>query len=201
MPRVTGCSRVPDPPARMMPFKGRIAVMSRVVSFRLRAGGREAEPATIVADAVGLIPRAMLEVPLHGRFQAALKTVVRPPAEIATEPARIDGVAAIVSWTIGDELFEIEIARNPTVPHRRIAARWAQFLERRADAIDNREVCLLVVGTDVVVLPRARRTQHEHDRRAMVLHVQPVADVATVPIDRQRSSVQGVQNRQGDQLL
>src|SRR3954467_9463084 len=125
MPRVTGCSLVPDPPARMMPFRGRVAVMSRIVSVRLRARGREAEPASIVADAVRLIPRRMLEVPLRRRVQPALETVVRPPAEIAAQPARIDGVATIVSRTIGDELFEIEIARNPTVTHRRITGRRA----------------------------------------------------------------------------
>src|SRR3954470_18766061 len=99
MPRVTGCSRVPDPPARMMPFRGCVAVMSRVVSVRLHARGREAEPATIVADAVRLIPRPMLQVPLRGRFQPALEAVVRPPAEIAAQPARIDGIATIVSRT------------------------------------------------------------------------------------------------------
>src|SRR4051794_21756919 len=126
MPRVTGCSRVPDPPARMMPFRGRVAVMSRVVGVRLHACGREAEPATIVADAVRLIPRPMLEVPLHRRFQPALETVVRPPPEIATQPARIDGVTAIVSGTIGDELLEIEIACDTTLPHRRITGWWAQ---------------------------------------------------------------------------
>src|SRR3954470_17279055 len=92
MPRVTGCRRVPDPPARMMPFKGRVAVMSREVSARLHVRGRETETVTIVADTVRVIPRAMFEVPPGGRFQPVLEIVVRPPAEIPAQPRRIDGV-------------------------------------------------------------------------------------------------------------
>src|SRR5207244_6304094 len=63
------------------------------------------------------------------------------------------------------------------------------------------EIGLLVVATDVVTLADAAVLEDLSDRRAMILHVQPIAYVATLTVDRQGLVDDGVQDHEGNELF
>src|SRR5262249_37246228 len=54
---------------------------------------------------------------------------------------------------------------------------------------------------DVLHLPRPALAEHGQDRAAVVVHVDPVADVAAVAVDRNGLAAHGVGQGQRDQLL
>lgn len=82
---------------------------------------------------------------------------------------RIDGIAHIVSLAVcnvGDEA------------HR--------LAELAADQFDDIDVFHLVVPTDVVHFPLFSLLKDEVDRFAVILHIQPVADVLPRAVDGER---------------
>ncbi len=67
--------------------------------------------------------------------------------------------------------------------------------------LDDFKVGRLVAATDIVGLTRAAVLQHQPDRFAVVVHVQPVPHLLPVPVDRQRFAAQGIQDHQRDQFF
>ena len=69
------------------------------------------------------------------------------------------------------------------------------------DSCRHLSVLALVVRTDVVDAARRAFAKHELDRGAVVLHVEPVADLPPVAVERKRLAVERVRDEQRDQLL
>lgn len=135
----------------------------------------------------------MGQVPLDGLADAAVEGFGGLPAEFALELARIDGVAPVVAGAVGDvaDLLFVGLA---------VGAR-AQFVEQRADGVDDLDVGLLVPAADVVGLAEPAGFEHAADGAAVVLHVEPVAHLHAVAIHGQRLAGQGVDDHQRDELL
>src|SRR5256885_1821431 len=133
----------------------------------------------------------MLEIPLHRFAQAVFECVRRCPSELAADLRRVDRVAAIVAGAIGDELLQ---------PSPALGA-GPQRIDRVADAIDNLQVRSLVAAADVVLLSEPAGSKYGQQSRAVVVHVQPVADMATVAVNRQRPVLDRVQDRERNQLF
>ena len=104
------------------------------------------------------------------------RTCVGRPAELAANLASVDRVSAIVARPVRHECLQVAIARPPF--QRRVGSGRPQRLERVADAIDDLHVGPFVAAADIVALARAPLLEHEQNSGAMVVHVQPVADVA-----------------------
>ena len=62
-------------------------------------------------------------------------------------------------------------------------------------------VLFFIVAAHIIDLTRLPMLQHDIDRLRMVLHIQPVADIFAVPIDRQCFSCQCIVDHERDQLL
>src|SRR5256885_13350105 len=62
-------------------------------------------------------------------------------------------------------------------------------------------VLVLFVCADVVDLPRLPLPEHDLDRRAMVVDVEPVPDLAPVSVERQWFAVEGVRHEERQKLL
>jgi len=77
----------------------------------------------------------------------------------------------------------------------------ADLVEDVADAVDDGDVLLLGVAPDVVRLAAPAPVHDRPDGLAVVLHVEPVADVAAVAVDGQGLALQGVEGDEGDELL
>jgi hypothetical protein len=91
---------------------------------------------------------------------------------------RVDGVAAVVARTILD-VSDQRFARAAV-------GQRTGLVEQRADRFHHHDVLTLGVAADVVGLAHAPGFKYTPDRGAVVAHIQPVAHVEAVAIDRQR---------------
>ena len=108
----------------------------------------------------------------------------RPPAELALQLGRVDGVAAVVAGAVGDPVEVLGVA-----PHG---------LE---DHAQDRDVVLLAVGSDEVGLPHAALREDVPDGAGVILGVDPVADVLAAAVELGAHAVDDVRDLPGDELL
>ena len=131
-----------------------------------------------------LPPVAMGQIPVDGLVDAIGELCLRQPAQLVVDLGGVDGVAHIVSLAVGDVGDE--------------ALRLAQLL---ADQLHDVDVPHLVVTADVVDLAHPAITEDEVDGLAVILHIQPVADIQPLAVHRQWLVIQRIGDHQWDQLL
>lgn len=165
-------------------------------ALRLRAGApRCASPGCgllalcAVTGLGGLLGRAppglVLDVPVDGLLQAPGEVGVgRPPAELALELRRVDGVAAVVAGAVGDPVEVLGVASH-----------------RLEDHAQDGDVVLLAISPDEVGLSHAALGEDVPDGRGVVLGVDPVADVLALPVELGADAVDDVRDLPGDELL
>ena len=108
----------------------------------------------------------------------------RPPAELALQLGRVDGVAAVVAGAVGDPVEVLGVA--------------AHGLE---DHAQDGDVVLLAVSSDEVGLPHLALREDVPDGRGMVLGVDPIADVLALPVELGADAVDDVGDLARDELL
>lgn len=108
----------------------------------------------------------------------------RPPAQLALELGGVDGVAAVVAGAVGDPVEVLGIATHGLEDHAQ-----------------DGDVVPLAVGADEVGLPHAALGEDVPDRRAVVLGVDPVADVLALSVELGAHAVDDVRDLPGDELL
>lgn len=108
----------------------------------------------------------------------------RPPAQLALQLRGVDGVAAVVAGAVGDPVEVLGVA-----PHG------------LQDHAQDGDVVPLAVGADEVGLPHAAAGQDVPDGAGVVLGVDPVADVLTLPVELGAHAVDDVGDLPGDELL
>ncbi len=148
-----------------------------------------------MVDALGdaFAPGSVIEVPPDGLGDALLERRGWLPSELAADLGGIDGVATIVSGSVGDERDELAVgdaivARNEPVEHV-------------ADLVRNSQRRPLVLASHVVRFARYAAQRGNVQRLTMVDDVQPVAHVLAVAIDGHGLAFERVQNREGNQLF
>ena len=108
----------------------------------------------------------------------------RPPAQLALELGRVDGVAAVVAGAVGDPVEVLGVLSH-----------------RLEDHAQDRDVVLLPVGSDEVGLPHPALGEDVPDGRGVVLGVDPVADVLAAAVELGADAVDDVRDLPGDELL
>ena len=146
-------------------------------------------PLCAVACLGGLLGRAppglVLDVPVDGGFEPLGEVGVgRPPAQLALELRAVDGVAAVVSGAVCDPVEVLGVA--------------AHGLE---DHAQHGDVVPLAVGSDEVGLPHAALGEDVPHRGAVVLGVDPVADVLAAAVELGAHAVDYVGDLARDELL
>ena len=146
-------------------------------------------PLRAVACLGGLLGRAppglVGDVPVDGGLQALGEVGVRrPPSELALELRAVDGVAAVVSGAVCDPVEVLGVAAHG-----------------REDHAQDGDVVPLAVGSDEVGLPHAALGEDVPHGRAVVLGVDPVADVLAAPVELGADAVDDVGDLPGDELL
>ena len=130
-------------------------------------------------------PRLVGHVPVDGGLQALGEVGVgRPPAQLALELGRVDGVAAVVAGAVGDPVEVLGVAAHRLQGHAQ-----------------DRDVVPLAVGADEVGLPHAALGEDVPDGRGVVLGVDPVADVLAAAVELGAHAVDDVGDLPGDELL
>ena len=142
-----------------------------------------------VAGLGGLLGRAppglVGDVPVDGGLEPLGEVGVgRPPAQLALELGGVDGVAAVVAGAVGDPVEVLGVAAHGLQDHA-----------------EHGDVVLLAVGSDEVGLPHAALGEDVPDRRAVVLGVDPVADVLAAAVELGAHAVDDVRDLPGDELL
>ena len=137
----------------------------------------------------GLLGRAppglVLDIPVDGCLEPLGEVGVgRPPAQLALELRAVDGVAAVVAGAVGDPVEVLGVLSH-----------------RLEDHAEHGDVVLLAVGSDEVGLPHAALGEDVPDRRAVVLGVDPVADVLAAAVELGADAVDDVRDLPGDELL
>lgn len=146
-------------------------------------------PLCAVAGLGGLLGRAppglVGDVPVDGPLQALDEVGVgRPPAELALELGRVDGVAAVVAGAVGDPVEVLGVLSH-----------------RLQDHAQDGDVVPLAICADEVGLPHAALGQDVPDGRGVVLGVDPVADVLAAAVELGAHAVDDVGNLARDELL
>ena len=77
----------------------------------------------------------------------------------------------------------------------------AQLVQQSADGVHDFDVGLFVPAADVVDLAELASFQHAADGAAVVLHIQPVAHLHAVAVNRQRFAGQCVDDHQRNELF
>ena len=145
----------------------------------------------IVAAGDVLHPLLVVEIPVDRQDDALLEGGLRVPAEVVLDLGGVDAVAAVVAQTVGDVLDEVLAD----------AVILQAVVELLDDGLDDEDIGALVVAADVVDLADLAAVADHVDGFAVILNVQPVADLHSVAVDGQLLVVLDIVDHQGDQLL
>ncbi len=104
---------------------------------------------------------------------------------------RINRIAAVMAWSIGN--IRNLVAVRAFFRH--------DLIQQIANSVHNVQVLLFVMTTDVVSLSRFTLSHYGVKRTRMVFYIEPVADLVAFAVNRQRFTVQGVQDNQRDQFF
>src|SRR5581483_6579524 len=111
------------------------------VPFGRPVGDAEALAAIILLE-YGTPPGVMGKVPGHRAAQPAFECLGRTPAEIASDLARVDGVAVVVARAVRHEGDEPRVR----------SARRAELIQRPADCRHHLQIGALAAPADIVGL-------------------------------------------------
>ena len=129
-------------------------------------------------------PAAVVQVPPNCPLDTVGKLRLGQPAQLIVDLRRVDGVAQVVALAVGHEGDEV-----------------LALVQLVHDQLHDVDVRHLVVAAHVVDFADAALAEDQVDGLAVVLHIEPVADVLALAVDRQRLVVQAVGDHQRDQLL
>ena len=132
-----------------------------------------------------------LQIPVHGLGDAGFERFQRSPAEFLGPSCGVNGVAPVVAGPVGDETDQ------PFV--RRVFR--AALIQQRANLFDNVDIRPFIAAADVVGLAQPAPADHRLDAPAMILDIEPVADVAAVAVDRNRLLPQAGADHRRDELF
>ena len=138
-------------------------------------------------------PLVVGEIPGDGLGDAGFEGFQRTPAELALDLAGIDGVALVMAGTIGDVVFQLGILAA--------AGAGALLVEQGAERVYDFEVGLFVAAADAVGFAWRAALIDEAQGARVIVHIEPVADVVALAVDRQRLAGAGVEDHHRDQLF
>src|SRR5260370_5503509 len=150
-------------------------------------------PLTITAAGDVADPVLVFQIPADGCMVAALKRLHRAPVQFALDLARVNRVPPVVAGAVLDERDHLTGWNGGVVR--------AQFVEQLANRGDNVQVLFFAAPTDVVGFSNAALGEHGANGAAVILDVEPVANVFAVTIHRERLAGASVQDDERDQFF
>src|SRR5205807_9227383 len=111
-------------------------------------------------------PRGVLPIPVHRGLQGRVQGMLRRPPQLPDLVA-VQGIAAVMAGTVSD------------MPDQR-----QRLPEQCEDRLGHLLVGPLVTRAKVVYLSRLALLEHERNALAVVLHIEPIALLKTIAIER-----------------
>lgn len=137
-------------------------------------------------------PLLVVQIPAHGLFYAFFELQARFPAQLVLQLVAVYGIAQVVPLAVGHVSYQF----------LRGAFRIAQqAVHRFYDYLDKVYILPFVETADVVRVSRLAGMKNDVDGSCMVHHIQPVAHILPLAIDRQWLAVADVVDEERDQLL
>ena len=131
-----------------------------------------------------LHPFHMILVPLDRQFNPVLKHCCRLPTQFAHRFTRIDSIPKVMSFPIRD-----------------ISDQAFWFTKFRKNNLDNLNVGFLIVTAEIIYLTDSSFFQHGQDAVAVIFDIEPIPDIQTLTINRQRLILRSIVDHQRNQLL
>src|ERR1700674_3251130 len=138
-------------------------------------------------------PVFVFKIPADRFSDAGLKRLQRMPVQFPLDFAGVHRVAAVVAGSVLDERDELAVWNGSVVR--------AQFVQQFANGPDNIEVPFFTLPTDVVGFSDAAVGEHGTNGAAVILDVEPVANVFAVAIYRERLAGACVQDHERNKLF
>ena len=138
----------------------------------------------------------MLEEPLNGLLDALGEHGLRIPADLCFDLIRCNGITTVMSLTVsyvGNQLLAYQCFSRITVRKH--------LLQSIQNNMNDLNVLLLVVSADVVTLAQFSFFLNHVDCLCMVIYIEPVTNILTITIYRQRFALQCVVDYQRNQFL
>src|SRR5580704_16070475 len=123
-------------------------------------------------------------VPVDGIADPLAKGHLRLPVELTFRLAAIDGIPQVVPGTITDKFNQ--------------SLRFSEQLEQHAGQVD---IANFLVTAEVVDLARLPLAQSRVDSPAVIMHVNPVADILPRAIHGQRLVFESLRDEEGNNLF
>src|SRR2546425_12440475 len=113
-------------------------------------------------------PRGVLPVPVHRDLQGRVQRMLRRPPQ-PSDLVAVQGIAAVMAGAVCD------------VPDQR-----QRLPEQFEDCLGYLLVGRLVASPNVIDLTRRALAEDQIDRPAMILHIEPIALLKPIAVERQR---------------
>lgn len=112
-------------------------------------------------------PVLMFQIPFNSFLDAVFEFRLRKPAELIMDFSRVDSVAAVVPFTVGHVFDE--------------GFRFAELVQNGLDDVD---IGAFIMSADIVDFAFAACADNQVDSRAVVFHIEPIADVLAITVNR-----------------
>lgn len=150
-------------------------------------------PLTVAAAGYVANPVFVFEIPAHGFVDAAVERLEWLPVEFALDFVCIDCIAPVMAGPIFDEGGEFVVGHDGVVR--------PQLVEKFTDGIDNLQIGFFATPTDIVSFSDAAAGEDGADGAAVILYVEPVANILAVAIDWERFAGASVQDHERNQFF
>src|SRR5689334_9803829 len=164
------------------------------------------DPVAIAAVHNRAPPRLVGDIPVDGFEKTRIEGFRRAIPRLERCLHGIDRVTPVVAGAI---LYEFDQLRRVSSACRRTLGESLadsgvareDLVDVRTDRLHDVDVPALRVPAEIIRFADAPLLQHSLDTAAMIAHVEPVADLQPISIDRYLFSIERVYNRQRNQLL
>ena len=129
---------------------------------------------------------------MDGFANPSLEGMGGNPAELALDLGRVDGIAAIMAGSV----------LNKSNQSTGVASEcWPELVDDVANQLDNTDIGPLVVSTDVVRIAVCASGDDLPEGFAVVGHIEPIAHVHAVAINRDGLAIQDLLYDDRDEFL
>ena len=149
-------------------------------------------PLAIGAAPDMLNPSGVGKIPGNRRIKPLAKVHRLPPAQFPFDLVAVDGVSPVMTRSI------LHIGDEPFTGLRILSENTGHLF---AERVHQKDVFPFVLAAHIVGSPKMAPFQNRPDGAVVVVHKEPVADIASVAVDGQRFFLFDVEDHQRDQFL